>query len=94
MLTCKQLIEALGDYLEGRLSLSRKFAVMLHLFCCGHCRSYLQEYRTTIKASQVSMAPINEPPPVDVPEDFVRAILKARNEAQSGSDGPIEADLF
>jgi anti-sigma factor RsiW len=80
VLTCKQLIEALGDYLDGRLSLSRHFAVMVHLFCCGHCRSYLHDYRATIKASQASMARIDEPPAVEVPEDFVQAVLKARKD--------------
>ena len=80
MLTCQQLIEALVDYVDGRLSLSRRFAVMLHLFCCGQCRSYLHDYRTTIKASQTSMTRIDEPPAVEVPEDFVQAVLKARKD--------------
>lgn len=78
MLTCKQLIEALADYVDGRLSLSRRFAVMVHLFCCGHCREYLHEYRTTIKASRESMTHLEEPHPVEVPDDFVQAVLKAR----------------
>ena len=80
MLTCKQLIEALVDYVDGRLSLSRRFAVMVHLYCCGHCRSYLHEYQTTIKASRESAIQVDEPPAVEVPEDFVQAVLKARKE--------------
>ena len=80
MLTCQQLIEALVDYVDGRLSLSRRFAVMLHLFCCVHCRSYLHDYQITIKASQKSMTRIDEPPAVEVPEDFVQAVLKARKD--------------
>lgn len=80
MLTCKQMIDALVDYVDGRLSLSRRFAVVVHLLCCGHCRSYLHDYQTTIKASQESMASVDEPPPVEVPEDFVQAVLKARQD--------------
>ena len=80
MLTCKQLIEALVDYVDGRLSLSRRFAVMVHLFCCGHCRSYLHDYQATIEASQKSMTQVDEPPAVEVPEDFVQAVLKARKD--------------
>lgn len=83
MLTCKQLIEALVDYVDGRLSLSQRFAIMLHLFCCGHCSSYLQDYRSTIKASQQAMAPKDEPPAIEVPEEFVQAVLKARRNDES-----------
>ena len=81
MLTCKQLIDALVDYVDGRLSLSRRFAVMVHLFCCGHCRSYLHDYKVTIEASQASMSQVDEPPAVAVPEDFVQAVLQARKNA-------------
>ena len=82
MLTCKQLIESLTDYLEGRLSLSRKAAFMLHLFCCGHCRAYLHNYETTITASKQAFVKIDEVPnPGEVPEDLVQAILKARQES-------------
>lgn len=80
MLTCKQLIDALVDYTDGRLSLSRRFAVMLHLFCCGHCRTYLNNYQTTIKASRESMTQVDEPLSVEVPEDFVQAVLRARKD--------------
>lgn len=81
MLTCKQLIDALVDYVDGRLSLSRRLAVLVHLFFCVDCRSYLQDYRTTIKASQESMAAAEEHPPAEVPEDFVQAVMKARQDS-------------
>ncbi len=82
MLTCKQLIESLAEYLEGRLSLSRKAAVMLHLLCCGHCRAYLHNYEATIAASKRAFVKIDEDQrPAEVPEDLVQAILKARKES-------------
>ncbi len=82
MLTCKQLIESLAEYVEGRLSLSRKAAFMLHLFCCGHCRAYLHNYETTINVSQQAFVKLDEgQSPAEVPEELVQAILKARQES-------------
>lgn len=82
MLTCKQLIESLAEYVEGRLSLSRKSAFMLHLFCCGHCRAYLHNYEITIDASKQAFVKLDgDQNTVEVPEDIVQAILKARKES-------------
>lgn len=83
MLSCKELIESLTDYIEGRLSLSRKAAFMLHLFCCGHCRAYLHNYETTITASKQAFSKSDESDsaPTEVPEDLIQAILKARQDS-------------
>lgn len=82
MLTCQQLIDSLAEYVEGRLSLSRKAAFMLHLFCCGHCRAYLHNYETTITASKQAFVKIDgDQSPTEVPENLVQAILKARKES-------------
>jgi anti-sigma factor RsiW len=82
MLTCKQLIESLAEYVDGRLSLSRKAAFMLHLFCCANCRAYLSNYETTITASKQAFVKLeDDQSPEEVPEDLVQAILKARKES-------------
>ena len=82
-MTCKQLIESLHEYLETRLSLSKRFAFVLHLLCCGHCRAYLSNYKTTIAASQRAFVKLEEAPATpEVSDDFVQAVLKARNESK------------
>lgn len=82
MLSCKELIESLTDYLEGRLSLPRKAAFQLHLLCCGQCRDYLHNYETTIAASKQAFSdPDDEVTPTEVPEDLIQAILKARQDS-------------
>ena len=82
MLSCKELIESLTDYLEGRLSLPRKTAFMLHLFCCGQCRAYLHNYETTITASKQAFSDSDdESAPAEAPEDLIQAILKARQDS-------------
>jgi anti-sigma factor RsiW len=82
MLSCKELIESLTDYIEGRLSLPRKAAFQLHLLCCGQCRDYLHNYETTIAASKQAFPDTDEEAaPAEVPEDLIQAILKARQDS-------------
>lgn len=95
MLTCEQLIESLADYREGRLSLSQEAAFKLHLLCCEHCRWYLHNYEATIVASQQAVRHAEaDAGPIEVPEDLVQEILKARH-AMGGetpsdrSDSPL-----
>ena len=79
MLTCKQLIESLHEYLEGRLSPTKRLTFFLHFFCCGHCRAYLSNYEATIDASKQAFVKLEiDPGSPEVPEDLIQAILKAR----------------
>lgn len=89
MLTCEQLIESLADYREGRLSLSQEAAFRLHLLCCEHCRWYLHNYEATIAASQQAVRQADvDAGLIEVPEDLVQEIVKARQamEGETPSD--------
>lgn len=48
MLSCQQMTELVTDYLEKRLTLLDRVRFNLHLGLCRHCRSYLEQMRTTI----------------------------------------------
>lgn len=50
MLTCKELTEIVTDYLEGRMSFSRRVRFHIHLGMCRHCRTYLRQMKMTIRA--------------------------------------------
>jgi anti-sigma factor RsiW len=47
MITCRELIEVLDDYLDGRLTPSEVDALERHLAVCEPCRAYLATYRRT-----------------------------------------------
>ena len=55
MLSCKELTEQAGDYLDKQLPLSKKLQLKMHLLLCHHCRRYLKQLRTTIH--MVKMTP-------------------------------------
>ncbi len=50
MLTCRQITELVTEYVEGKMPLGRRIRFQMHLGMCRHCRRYLSQMRTTIRA--------------------------------------------
>jgi anti-sigma factor RsiW len=48
-LPCRELVEAITDYFEGRLSEEERRRFEHHLFGCGGCRSYVEQMGETIR---------------------------------------------
>lgn len=47
-LTCKELVELVTDYLDGKLSAEDERRFSEHLALCEGCNAYLQQMRITI----------------------------------------------
>jgi len=60
-LTCKELVELVTDYLEGRLSADDRTRFELHLTYCDWCRTYVEQMRQVLAAAgeltEASVAP-------------------------------------
>lgn len=76
MLTCRELIEFLDDYTQGRQEPSVRADFERHLAVCRACRDYLKTYRDTIALTRISAA--DSPLPPGAPEDLIRAITESR----------------
>ena len=48
-LTCQELVELVTDYLEGDLRPAERVRFETHIAQCEHCRTYLDQMRTTIR---------------------------------------------
>jgi predicted anti-sigma-YlaC factor YlaD len=48
-LTCKELVEVVTDYLEGRLSPAERVRFEEHVAFCSWCRTYLDQMRETVR---------------------------------------------
>ena len=48
-ITCKELVELVTDYLEGRMSPERRLLFEEHVAFCSWCRTYLDQMRETIR---------------------------------------------
>ncbi len=76
-LTCRELIDFLGAYLDGDLPADERAAFDAHLGVCPDCVHYLESYRETLQLGRQAFAAEGELP-ADVPAELVSAILAAR----------------
>jgi len=79
-MTCRDCIVFLADYIADELPGESRETFEAHLDLCSNCRVFLDQYRQTIVAERIAMT-TGEPPVTKLPEDLVRAILKALDKA-------------
>lgn len=48
---CKELVEVVTDYLEGRMPAERRLLFEEHVAFCSWCRTYLDQMQDTIRAT-------------------------------------------
>lgn len=48
-ITCKELVEVVTDYLEGRMPAERRLLFEEHIAFCSWCQTYLDQMRETIR---------------------------------------------
>jgi len=73
-MTCRELIDFLGDYYADELPADQRAEFERHLAVCKHCRWYLESYRTTIALGRSASQAVA----TEMPEELVQAILSAR----------------
>ncbi len=78
MISCREFEAFLIDYFEDSLPKRQRLVFEMHLKLCRECREYLIAFKRALKVSKRVFADLDEPTPVDVPEDLVRAIIDAR----------------
>ncbi|MBI3786068.1 MAG: zf-HC2 domain-containing protein [Deltaproteobacteria bacterium] len=76
-MTCRELVDFLVDYLDGRLSADERTRFDEHLGDCPECVRYVKQYEETIRVSKAAAA-TDDALGDDVPEQLVQAILAAR----------------
>jgi anti-sigma factor RsiW len=48
-LTCKELVEVVTDYLDGRMPAAQRLLFEEHVAFCSWCETYLDQMRETIR---------------------------------------------
>lgn len=64
MLTCRELVELVTDYAEGKMSFWEKLRFQMHLGMCRHCREYVRQVKITVSLAK-SLPPPPPPPEVE-----------------------------
>jgi anti-sigma factor RsiW len=84
-MTCRQLIEFLGEYLDGELSERERTEFDRHLSVCAACVAYLQNYKRTIALGQKAFEDEEQDVPPEVPAELIEAILAARTRGSASA---------
>lgn len=74
-MTCRELVGFLLEYLAGELPTAQRCAFEEHLGECPDCVAYLRADRDAVRLGKAAWTDLDGPPPADVPEELVRAIL-------------------
>ncbi len=82
MITCRELIEFLDDYVGDTLPADVRDAFEFHLKMCGPCRKYLRTYRKTIELEQQALGR-TDAPAEPMPDDMVSAIVSAMKQTRT-----------
>ena len=75
MMTCRELVELLLDFLDGDLPEERRRILEAHLALCQPCLNYLETYKVTI---QLTRRLPDIPPPPELLERLKAALREER----------------
>lgn len=59
-MSCRWVIDRLGDYVDRTMSWPKRGLVLFHLALCPYCRNYLDSYVKTIALAQRSATPVEQ----------------------------------
>lgn len=68
-MTCRQVTEAMTDYLEGRLGFARWVRFQMHLGLCRGCRIYLSQIKMAVRMMRSLPA---DPPSAAVRDELLQ----------------------
>ncbi len=74
MMSCEQMTEMIGDYLDGKVPFGKRFGLLMHVAICKHCRRYFQQIQQVIDLSREAGA---QDPPMAAPEPMKQDLLAA-----------------
>lgn len=77
-ITCREFIEFMMSYLDGELGEGEREVFEVHLGACQVCLCYLKNYEEAVEMGRCACRDPDGPPPDDVPDELIRAILAAR----------------
>jgi hypothetical protein len=76
-MTCRELVDFLGEYVAGTLDASARTKLDAHLADCRACADYVRGYRDTIRLAKDAAARDDDAAVAAMPDELVDAILDA-----------------
>ena len=79
MLTCRQLVSSLGDYLDPRYPQGERDRLEGHVARCAACCAYAESYRATVELARLVLRGAEGTTTAEeLPEELVETILRPR----------------
>jgi len=69
MFVCREIVELVTDFAEGKMGFWDRLRFQLHLGMCRHCREYVRQVRLTVKLASLLPPP---PPPPEVEVELLK----------------------
>lgn len=77
-LTCREVVDFLGEYLDGDLPSAQCAAFESHLADCPDCVTYLRSYEETVRLGRAAFDRLDDPAGEPLPRRLIDAIIAAR----------------
>jgi anti-sigma factor RsiW len=78
VLTCRDVVNFLIDYLDQSLDPAQRAEFEAHLAVCDECVAYLRTYEQTVRLGQAAFDDTDDAAEASVPRRLIEAILAAR----------------
>lgn len=76
--TCRDIVEVMGEYCDGKLTPRLRREFERHLDCCPECVAFLETYRETPKLARASLRRAIPARMRDRLRAFIRTSLRAK----------------
>jgi anti-sigma factor RsiW len=74
-MTCREVRDALVDYLAGDLAPQEREELERHTAGCSHCADDVDASRNALHVSRAALQALNAPSADDVPDALLKAVL-------------------
>jgi anti-sigma factor RsiW len=81
VVTCREFVEFLDDYLSGSLPEVERNSFNDHLAQCPSCVAYMRTYRASVRLGRAALTRSDDSVSGKAPERLIQAILAARQKS-------------
>jgi len=81
VVTCREFVEFLDDYLSGSLPEAERTSFNDHLAQCPSCVAYMKAYQASVRLGRAALTYSDDPVSGKASEKLIQAILGARQKA-------------
>ena len=83
MMTCREVMDFLAEYLADSISGSERAEFENHLAVCSDCDAHVRSSADAYRLSQLALCDLPDPSPSEVPDALLRDIVDLQNQPET-----------